>query len=300
MDRPLKILVSGHLGFLGSRLYSKLKKSGKHEVYGLDIKNGPQEDIGRTREFNKFKSGLDVVFHCAAIPRVGLSVEQPSFTLEQNVLNTSKLLQYSKDIGVKKFIFSSSSAIYGDLPGIVRPKSPYGLHKLMSEQECSLYRKLYNMQTICLRYFNIYSEDQPTDGAYSTVIAAWVEALKNNKQVRIDGDGSQRRDFVYVDDVVDANIFMMNYDGDISADYNTFDVGTGTNVSLMEIVKYLMKYDKDFHKRISYAASRTGDAFETLANTETMSQLGWTAKIDIQTGLDLCFKDLLEKNNRRK
>ena len=161
----MKILVTGHKGYIGSHLFSSLKNSG-YDTHGIDLKDS--EDIMYCLPDETF----DYVFHMAACPRVGFSVEKPTYTLKQNVLVTSKILEWAKDHNVKRVIFSSSSAIMGDGDG--QPKSPYGLHKLMSEMECKLFSQLYELDTVCLRYFNAYSEDQPFGGTYSTAICAWM------------------------------------------------------------------------------------------------------------------------------
>ena len=170
------ILVTGHRGYIGSHLYDDLVDLG-HEVRGIDLKEG--EDILHCLPEGQF----DYVFHLAALPQVELSINHPSYTLKQNVLATSVLLEWSKNHGVKRFIFSSSAAAKGDGNG---PKSPYALHKLMSEMECKLYSELYGLDTVCLRYFNVYSEDQPFGGSYSTAISAPRKAFKNGRRWRAD------------------------------------------------------------------------------------------------------------------
>ena len=223
----MKILVTGHKGYIGSHLFSRLKNSG-YDTHGIDLKDS--EDIMYCLPDETF----DYVFHMAACPRVGFSVEKPTYTLRQNVLVTSKILEWAKDHNVKRVIFSSSSAIMGDGDG--QPKSPYGLHKLMSEMECKLFSQLYELDTVCLRYFNAYSEDQPFGGTYSTAICAWMEMIRQNKPLRIDGDGEQTRDLVHVEDIVSANIFCMNHNENFSGKF--FNVGSGTSVT--------MNYIKDF------------------------------------------------------
>lgn len=271
----MKILITGHKGYIGSHLYLKLKKS-HHDVRGIDLKEG--EDIIDCLPEENF----DYVFHFAAIPRVGYSVEKPSYTMKQNVYITSILLEWSKKQNVKRFIFSSSSAVMGDGDGV--PKSPYGLHKLISEMECRLYSNLYNLDTVCLRYFNAYSEDQKYGGSYSTAICAWMEMIKNNKPLRIDGDGEQTRDLVHVDDIISANIFCMEHDQNFNGEY--LNVGTGKSVS--------MNYIKDFinkHHDVKWKQSpeRRGDVRHTLANIDRLKKLGWKPKITIDEGLNRCF-----------
>ena len=229
----MKILVTGYKGYIGSHIYKTLQNKG-HEVHGIDIKDG--DDILHCLPNEAF----DYVFHLAALPRVEYSVYHPSYTLKQNVLVTSTLLEWAKDHGVKRVMFSSSSAVMGDGNGV--PKSPYGLHKLMSEMECRLFSELYDIDTVCLRYFNAYSEDQPFGGAYATAICAWMEMIREGKPLRIDGDGEQTRDLVHVDDIVSANIFCMEYPHDFRGKW--FNVGSGDSVSMNYIRNTINSHHK--------------------------------------------------------
>jgi UDP-glucose 4-epimerase len=269
------ILVTGYKGYIGNKLYNKLKEAG-YEVFGIDLKDG--HDISDCLPKNK---NFDYVFHLAALPSVEYSVLNPSYTMKHNVLATSKLLEWAKDNKVKRFIFSSSSAIYGDGNG---PKSPYGLHKLLSEQECKLYSELYGLDTVCLRYYNLYSEDQKYGGAYSTAVSAWMEMIRLNKPLRIDGDGEQTRDFIHVDDVVRANIFCMNYKDKFNG--NFYDIGSGKSISLNYIKDYINKYNKVEWKS---SPERIGDVKHTKADISKMLELGWSPLINIEDGLKLCF-----------
>lgn len=272
----MKILVTGYKGYIGSHIYKKLQNDGYH-VQGIDIKDG--DDILHCLPDQKF----DYVFHLAALPRVEYSVYYPSYTLKQNVLVTSTLLEWAKDHGVKRVIFSSSSAVMGDGDGV--PKSPYGLHKMMSEMECRLFSELYDIDTVCLRYFNAYSEDQPFGGAYSTAICAWMEMVKQNKPLRIDGDGEQTRDLVHVDDIVSANIFCMHHTGRFNG--KSLNVGSGKSVSMNYIREEI---NKNHTVKWNQAPERPGDVRHTLADVSELKKLGWEPKVSIQEGLERCFK----------
>lgn len=272
----MKILVTGHKGFIGKKIFDKLQKIG-YNISGIDLKDG--EDILHCLPDENF----DYVFHLAACPRVEYSVQHPSYTMKQNVLVTSTLLEWAKDHEVKRVIFSSSSAIHGDGDGV--PKSPYGLHKLMNEMECRLYSELYDLDTVCLRYYNAYSEDQEYGGPYSTAICAWVEMIKQNKPLRIDGDGEQTRDLVHVEDIVDANIFCMKYQGAFSG--KGFNIGSGDSVSLNYIKHFI---DQNHDVVWNYTPERLGDVKHTLADITEFKKLGWEPKISIEEGLARCFK----------
>jgi len=270
------ILVTGYKGYIGNKLFNKLNLMGC-EVVGIDLKDG--HDIADCLPKNK---NFDYVFHLAALPSVEYSVLNPSYTMKHNVLATSKLLEWSKDNKVKRFIFSSSSAIYGDGNG---PKSPYGLHKLMSEQECKLYSELYQLDTVCLRYYNLYSEDQKYGGAYSTAISAWMEKINIKKPLRIDGNGEQTRDFVHVDDVIKANLFCMNHKENFNGKF--YDIGSGKSISLNYIKNYIDQFNE---VKWDHRPERIGDVKHTKANIQEMLNLGWTSEISIEEGLERCFK----------
>jgi nucleoside-diphosphate-sugar epimerase len=272
----MKILVTGYKGYIGGHLYKKLEKMG-YEVYGIDLKDG--EDVLDCLPSQNF----DFVFHFAALPRVEYSVINPSYTLKQNVLVTSKLLEWSKNHGVKRFIFSSSSAVNGDGDGV--PKSPYGLHKLMSEMECRLFSELYGLDTVCLRYFNAYSEDQGFGGSYSTAICAWMEMIRQGKPLRMDGDGEQTRDLVHVDDIVMANFRAMKSDKYFGG--KTYNIGSGTSVSMNYIRSFI-----DLHHDVEWtsAPARKGDARHTLANiSDAKIDFFYNPTISIEEGLTRCF-----------
>tara|TARA_R110000744_G_scaffold18499_8_gene49651 strand:- start:2436 stop:3269 length:834 start_codon:yes stop_codon:yes gene_type:complete len=276
MKKYHKILLTGHRGYIGGKLFKKLKSVG-HDVDGIDLKEG--EDILHALPHNK---KYDFVFHLAALPKVEYSVMNPSYTLMHNVLGTSRVLEWAAKTGVKRVIFSSSSAIYGDGDG---PNSPYGLHKSISEQECKLFGDLYGLDTVCLRYFNVYSPDQPFGGTYSTVISSWLQMIRDQKPLRIEGDGEQTRDFIHVDDVIDANIFCMQYEKDFSG--TAYDVGTGSFISINEIKQIVEKHNK---VQWQFAAERRGDVRHTCANTIPLSELGWKPTIEIRSGIEDSFK----------
>lgn len=273
----MKILITGHKGYIGRHLFRALD-NGINIVHGIDLKDG--NDILH----NLPDSSYDVVFHMAALPRVQFSVEQPSYTFRHNVYATSVLLEWAKNHNVKRVVFSSSSAIYGDGEG---PNSPYGLHKLLSEQECLLYSKIYDLDTVCLRYFNVYSKDQQYGGSYSTVISAWMEMIRQGKPLRIDGDGEQTRDFIHVDDVVSANLFCMNYQKNFNGSY--FDVGSGKVFSLNNIKDLILK-----QKDVSFVSGqeRYGDVRHTCMTEQNLTILGWQPTKNFEEEIESYFKEL--------
>jgi len=275
----MRVLVTGYKGYIGSHLYKALIRL-NHTVVGIDLKDG--DDI----LFCLPEEDYDYVFHLAAQPRVEYSVHNPSYTMRQNVLVTSTLLEWARDHNVKRVIFSSSSAVYGDGDGV--PKSPYGLHKLMSEMECRLFSELYGLDTVCLRYFNVYSEDQSFGGSYSTAICAWMEMIRKGKPLRMDGDGEQTRDLVHVDDIVLANVYAMQSNKWFGG--KPFNIGSGTSISMNYVRNFINKlYDVEWNN----APERKGDVKHTSAFiAETKKDLGWEPLVSIREGLIRCFKEL--------
>jgi len=254
----MRCVVTGGAGFIGSNLVDKLIDDG-HEVIIFDnYSTGKKENINPKAKFflvdishqpsfeNKtmkdVMTGVDVVFHLAALARVQPSIENPIEYHNTNVNGTLNLLKACVDYNVERFVFSSSSSVYGDveekdLPtsenANLNPMSPYALHKLVGEQYCKLFSELYDLETVCLRYFNVYGERQPIEGAYTLVMGVFAQQMLQGNSMTIRGDGNQRRDFTYVGDVVDANIKCMDYPLELNGDI--FNVGNGDNKSVNQI-----------------------------------------------------------------
>lgn len=280
-------LVTGHKGYIGSKLFAKLQQLG-HSVHGIDIaaeELSEKLDIrwhlfDHEKNFNHLKFKPEYIFHLAAMPSVQWSVENPSESLAHNVMGSSKVLEYAKLAGVKRVIFASSAAA-------IIPTSPYGAHKRMTELECKIYASLYDLDTVCLRYFNVYSEDQKCGGPYSTVISSWLDCIRNNKPLRLDGDGSQTRDFIHVDDIVSANIHCMHHKEDFNG--GVYDVGTGCSQSLKEIKSY---FDNVFDIEWDIQPERVGDIKHSKANILKLNNIGWYSKVDLKTGLRRCISNV--------
>ncbi len=254
----MRCLVTGGAGFIGSNLVDRLIDDG-HEVIVFDnLSTGQQKNINPKAKFflvdiahqpyfetNTMKdimSGVDVVFHMACLARVQPSIENPIEYHSANVNGTLNMLEVCRKYGVKRFVFSSSSSVYGDveekdLPtsenSKLNPMSPYALHKLVGEQYCKLYSELYQLETVSLRYFNVYGDRQPTSGAYCLVMGVFAQQRLNGEPMTIRGDGEQRRDFTHVDDVVDANVRCMDYPLEMNGD--VFNIGNGDNKSVNDI-----------------------------------------------------------------
>jgi len=286
-----RCLVTGHKGYIGSRLFERLKELG-HEVIGIDLqeKHDINSDLYHGLDKKSFHPHYynfkpEYIFHMACIPRVLYSVENPVETTKNNILATTNVLNFAKAVDAKRVIFSSSSSVVGDGAG---PLSPYALQKLYSEMECRLWSKIYGLDTVSLRYFNVYSEDQLAETAYATAIANWMCYIKSNKVPFLNGDGTQRRDMVHVNDVVAANIFAMNCDEVFRG--SVFDVGTGNNISLNSVIEIVHRHfpNVEFERR----PPRQGDVLLTKANIKPLKNLGWSAKISIEEGINNCFNEL--------
>ena len=291
-----RCMVTGHRGYIGSHLYEKLQELG-HEVIGKDLLEGHnilrdlseynEPDRGRFHpHYSSFKP--EYIFHLACLPRVSYSIENPVRTMENNILCTSNVLSFAYHLGAKRVIYAGSSSVVGDGKG---PTSPYGLQKLVSEMECKLYSDLYGVDTVSLRYFNVYSPDQKVNGPYATAVANWMDHIRKGKNPFITGNGQQRRDMANVKDIVSANIFAMEYKERFNGRH--FDVGTGSNISLNEIRNIVLDYFPDI--KFDYVEERKGDVSYTQANMIDMGELGWRPEINIFNGVSECFQKLKEE-----
>jgi len=293
MARSIKMsrcLVTGHKGYIGSRLFKELEDQG-HEVMGIDLNEDVSHDIikdlreGDDGKFHPhyYNFQPEYIFHMACWPRVGYSVEHPVETNENNILAGTILLNFARKVGsVKRVIYSSSSSIAGNGAG---PESPYALQKYVTEMETGLYARLYGVDTVSLRYFNVYSHDQTVSGPYATAISNWMHSIRTGETPYITGDGSQSRDMVNVEDVVRANIFCMEQDSNFHG--AVFEIGTGDNISLNEIKDIIVEVFPEAH--FDYIAPRAGDVFTTRANIDPLKELGWSARINIKDGIRDCF-----------
>jgi len=277
-----RCLVTGHKGYIGSRLVERLEESG-HEVVGIDLKD--EEDIlDGLERFAEFKP--EYIFHLACIPRVAYSVEQPVHTMINNVISTSIVLDFARKMKVKRVIYSGSSSVVGNGKG---PTNPYGLQKLISELEMKLYTALYRVDTVTLRYFNVYSPCQKAEGPYATAVANFMEFIRQGKNPFITGDGEQRRDMAHLEDVVSANMFAMERVFPFNG--KTFDIGTGDNISLNQIKDIVNEYFPEVE--FDYKEARVGDVFETSADVSTfMEDTFWKPQHQIEKGIRDCFQKL--------
>jgi len=304
------ILVTGGLGFIGSNLVQRLKE--KNKITVVDNLSSARDDwkeiIEKNRDVSYIKGcyasssvlqdlrvgKFDYVFHVAAVPRVLYSVENPVETTDNNVMKTIKLIDSCIQGNVKRFIFSSSSSVYGgadELPTPVNfkkdPKSPYAWHKSAVEDYIMMASALYNVDMVSLRYFNVFGPGQFGGSAYSTAVSAWCYAIKKGTSLRKDGTGEQSRDMCYIDNVVDANIKAMEYENRFTGD--CFNVACGDKVSNNEILSFLKT--KHPSLKIEEAPFRRGDVMHTLADiSESQKTLGYEPKVRFWEGLEKTLK----------
>ena len=290
-----RCLVTGHEGYIGSKLYQALLDDG-HEVIGIDLKSEIPHDIlvdlkeGADGKFHPYWYNFqpEYIFHLACWPRVAFSIEKPVETAINNILANSIMVNFARKVGtVKRFIYSSSSSVVGNGSG---PESPYALQKYTAEVECTLYSKLYDLDTVSLRYFNVYSSDQEVDGAYATAVANWMKYIREGRAPYITGDGEQRRDMVNVSDVISANIFAMKHSEKLNG--QVFDVGTGDNISMNELKEIVLRLHPDIN--FDYKPERLGDVALTKARILPLKKLGWCANINIEDGIVSCFENLVK------
>lgn len=301
MNKTGKLLISGAAGFIGSNLVRELVKLG-HRVTGVDnLSNGHREFLDGvqyehiTSSFDDYKllkrvrkGEFDAIFHLAAIPRVSYSVENPQETWNVNVTSTIKLVEAAR-IGGSRFIFSSSSSVYGGADVLPtppstskNPQSPYALQKSITEEVLSQYVMHYDMDAVALRYFNVFGPHQLGGSAYATAISSWLACIKEGRLLRRDGDGGQTRDMCYVDNVVSANVLAMKREGRFTGE--RYNVATGLAVSNNEILKYLA--DR-FNFDVVDAPVRAGDVKHTLADiSATQADLGYQPLVMFWEGLE--------------
>jgi len=230
----------------------------------------------------------DYIFHVAALPRVAYSIEDPVFTTETNIVKTVALFKAAAG-NTKRVIFSSSSSIYGDVENypttedtLRNPLSPYALQKSTCENFATQFAEFYGLDVVCLRYFNVYGPGQMGDSPYSTVIAAWCDAMKTGKALRFDGDGSQSRDFTFIDDVVAANIAAAMASSKFTGD--AFNVAFGKEYNITEVLQYFRQ--KFGEISILESPNRPGDISKTCADvTKAHTVLDFQATTSLVEGL---------------
>jgi UDP-glucose 4-epimerase len=297
-------LSNGHLEFLDG-LKTRHILSSMLSVWEKNQESNPRTDdtvlvitgcFSSETVLERVKSGsYDTIFHLAANPRVSYTVEYPAETTEVNVNMTMKLIMaVAKSQNKPRIVFSSTCAVYGNtlkLPtnewDYQNPTSPYALQKLTVEKFLRMAAKLYETDSVCLRYFNVYGPNQLGDSPYSTAISAWCDKISKGLPLRSDGDGEQTRDMVFVGDVVRANILAAKHERDMCGE--VYNIGTGVSISNNKLLDiFRERFDKF---EVVHAPERPGDVKHTRADiTSAQSVLGYTPNHDLLTGLEKTFQ----------
>ena len=290
----MKSLVTGGAGFIGSHIVDRLLLLG-HEVIVIDNESsGVHEHFyhNKNAEYHKIDivnheatknlyKDVDYVFHCAAESRIQPTILNPLGAVRTNVLGTTTVLQCSREYSVKKVMYSSTSSTYGlaNEPPLKETMpddclNPYSVSKLSGEKICAMYTNLFGVKTVTFRYFNVYGPREPIKGPYAPVVGLFLRQFRAGDVLTIVPDGTQRRDFTHVDDVVNANILAMTVENDHYGEI--FNVGTGTNHSVLELAAMISYNTKMIEPRI-------GEAYITLAdNSKIKEVLGWIPTKNIE------------------
>ena len=298
-------LVTGIAGFIGSSIARALLARGD-EVRGIDNystgKRGNIAEIMTQIDFreadlldleavHKACKGVDYIFHEAAIPSVPKSVLDPLGSNQANVDGTVHVLIAAKEAKVKRVVYAASSSAYGDTPTLPKredmppnPISPYAVAKLASEYYMTSFYRCYGLETVCLRYFNIFGPRQDPSSPYSGVLAKFITQMLAGEEPTILGDGLQSRDFTYIDNTVEANLLAAEASAERAAG-KVFNVATGTRVDLNETFQ-LLKEIIGFKGKVKYGPERAGDVKHSLADlSRTEKALGYKPKVSFEEGL---------------
>ena len=296
-------LVSGGGGFIGSHLVHRLVAEAKRVRVVDNFATGQRErlrdvegmidlvvgDLADPAVCEAALHGVDYVLHQAAIPSVQRSVKNPIETNRANVIGTLNLLEASRKQRVRRFVYASSSSTYGDTPVLPKredmpanPLSPYALQKFVGERYCQLYFLLYSLETVSLRYFNVFGPGQDPHSEYSAVIPKFVSRLREGAPLIVYGDGEQSRDFTYVDNVVEANLLALHA---ARAAGSVINIGCGERITLNRLIKSLEEI-LNLRAKIDYQAPRPGDVRDSLADISLAQELlGYQPNVGVTEGL---------------
>ena len=308
----MRAIVTGGCGFIGSHLVDRLIDQG-YEVMVIDNESSDAHDefyynneaeyiwydIDNYSSIEHLFAGVDYVFHLAAEARIQPSIENPTLAVRTNVSGTCSVLQASRRHGVKRVMYSSTSAAYGLInePPLVEtmPKdclNPYSVTKCGGEDLCSMYTRLFGLKTIIFRYFNVYGDRQPVRGQYAPVVGLFLKQYEDGKVMTVVGDGKQRRDFIHVLDVAEANYAAATVPSTTENVFGEiFNVGSGINYGVLELAKMIAGPHK-------HLPARKGEADITLAdNTKIRTMLKWVPKADFEAYIE---KEVDRINQKRR
>ena len=287
-------IVTGGAGFIGSHIVEKLKRL-DHMVVVIDNEYSDNDnfhwrkdtlnvniDITDYKALKKAFTGADYIFHCAAEARIGPAIENPLNALNINTMGTCNVLQCAREVGAKKVLYSSTSSGYGlnESPNIeTQPDdclNPYSVSKIAGEKLCKMYTDLYGLNTIIFRYFNVFGERAPRKGQYAPVTGIFLRQKAAGEPLTIVGDGEQRRDYIYVKDVANANIMAAISNPDDDAYGQVYNIGFGKNYSVNEIASFISDDTINIPPRI-------GEARNSLANIDKIRKtFAWKPEVDVE------------------
>ena len=287
-------IVTGGAGFIGSHIVEKLKRL-DHMVVVIDNEYSDNDhfhwrkdtlnvnvDITDYKTLKKAFTGADYVFHLAAEARIGPAIENPVNALNINTIGTCNVLQCAREVGAKKVLYSSTSSGYGlnEAPNIeTQPDdclNPYSVSKIAGEKLCKMYTDLYGLKTIVFRYFNVFGERAPRKGQYAPVTGIFLRQKAAGEPLTIVGDGEQRRDYIYVKDVANANVMAAISNPDDEAYGQVYNVGSGKNYSVNEIASFISDDTINIPPRI-------GEARNSLANIDKIQKtFAWKPEVDVE------------------
>lgn len=296
-------VVTGGAGFIGSHIATSLVVRGEHVIILDDFSTGKREnvkgigdsvDVRRidlaTDPLHDHLAGVDTVFHQAAIPSVPRSVEDPVTSHQANVNGTLKLLVACRDRGVRRVVVASSSSVFGDSPALPKredmvpvPLSPYGAQKYFSEVYAQVFWRAYGLETVALRYFNVFGPRQDAESPYSGVLARFIPAVLTGNRPIIYGDGFQSRDFTFVSNVVDANLNAAEADGVAG---EVFNIACGDRITVNQVLEEIKSLTGSQIEPI-YEPARPGDILHSQADpSKAMQLLGWNPTTAFRDGLE--------------
>jgi len=287
-------IVTGGAGFIGSHIVEKLKRL-EHMVVVIDNEYSDNDnfhwrkdtlnvniDITDYKALKKACTGADYIFHLAAEARIGPAIENPVNALNINTIGTCNVLQCAREVGAKKVLYSSTSSGYGlnEAPNIeTQPDdclNPYSVSKIAGEKLCKMYTDLYGLNTIIFRYFNVFGERAPRKGQYAPVTGIFLRLKAAGEPLTIVGDGEQRRDYIYVKDVANANVMAAISNPDDDAYGQVYNVGSGKNYSVNEIASFISDDTINIPPRI-------GEARNSLANIDKIKKtFAWKPEVDVE------------------
>ena len=308
-------LITGGAGFIGSHLVKHVLAGGGGVRVVDNLSTGSAERLDQIRDSVQIVTGdladdsvaaeavkdIDYVLHQAAVPSVQRSIVDPIGTNLANVTATLNLLENSRRAGVRRFVYAASSSAYGDTEVLPKseemsanPLSPYALQKWVGERYCKLYYELYGLETVSLRYFNVFGPGQDPSSEYSAVIPKFTTKLLAKECITVYGDGEQSRDFTYIDNVVKANLLALrapNAPGEVC------NIGCGQRVSLNELIRILEGL-LGVQAQVRYAPAKPGDVRHSLADiSKAVRVLGYVPKIEIKEGLGRTVAAYVEAND---